>query len=351
MRLIRERHFLCFNLADDKYSLRGLGLLALVYFGALLVSAVLSPMVYAGVQAWHAAAPNAVTTYIHGKGFDDYFDRVRWLPVLIGLPWLMSVCGLWGKGNLGFRLSWSQIGDSVSWLTLGITFMAVVVLTQMAFIDVSLAAKYLDSGLEAVLIKALISALCVALLEQLIFRGLIFRLFYSAFRPWVAIWGAAAFFAYTHFKMPGAVWDQTGGAVHWYSGFYVLFWNLLAITRAFQFVPFINLLLLGVLHNLVFIRTRSLWPGVGLHAGFVFIIMSYQKLFNTLGARVMDYTAEGSVHWGFGWNLVTLVGTERIVDGFLPAILLAVYSWYYWKHSYPVPVLEDTVASTESQRN
>lgn len=301
----RQTPFICFGLGDDRFTWRGVYLLFALYFGGMLLAALLAPWVYYAVQFWNNAAPSDLSTYLARKGFPDYFDRLRYLPVVLGLPWLLRVTQLWSWRGLGFTLSMRSLREFFIWAVLGIVMLEVVIFVQMETIYVTDEARYGFGGAGNVLLKAAFSALTVALLEQLVFRGLVFRLFYSALRPIPAIVVAAAFFAYVHFKMPDSVWDASGGEVTPFSGFFVAWWSLLAITQDFQWVPFLNLLVLGVLHNVLFLRVRSLWTGVGLHAGFVFMILSYQKLFNTWQAPSPSF-----------------VGTERIVDGFLPAILM-----------------------------
>lgn len=305
--LLHQRHpaFICFGLAIDRYSWRGVYLLCALYFGGMLLAALLAPWVYYAVQFWNNTAPTDLSQYLARKGFPDYFDRLRYLPVVIGLPWLLKVTQLWSWSGLGFTFSRRSLREFFVWAVLGCVMLEIVIFVQMETIYVTDDARYMYGEAGKLLLKVLFSALMVAFLEQLVFRGLVFRLFYTAMRPMPAIVAGALFFAYVHFKMPDNVWNATGGEVSSFSGFYVAWWSLLAITREFQWVPFLNLLILGVLHNMLFLRVRSLWAGVGLHTGFVFMIMAYQKLFNT-------YQADSP----------SFVGTERIVDGFLPGLLM-----------------------------
>lgn len=311
----RDAQFLPPGLAANAYSRDGLKGLALIYLGAMAGSALISPWVYFGIQAWHEQAPSTLSHYLADKAYDDYFDRLRWLPVLIALPWIIRLCGLTREAGSEFHFGWSRGLQFLGWLCTGGSFLTIIIFTQMLFLDVSHAARYLFSGVDQVLRQAAISAVAVALLEQFVFRTLLFRLFYAAFPPWTAIWAAAVFFAYTHFKMPDAVWDATGGAVHWYSGWQVAGWTLVAAFSGFHLFHFVNLVCLGVLHNYLYLHTRSFWPGVGLHAGLVFLLIAYQKLFNTFLATSPSF-----------------LGTDRVVDGVLPA-LLALGCLFYLLHS------------------
>ncbi len=304
--MARDPQFLPPGQALTAYSSGGLKGLGLLYLGALAISAVVSPWVYFGIQFWHQHSPSEISLYLAEKSFDDYFDRLRWLAVLIALPRVFRWCGISRHVWLEFYMNWSKALQLLGWLGTGGCLLTCIIFIQMLFLNVTHSARYLFSGVEDVLRQAAVSAVAVALLEQFVFRTLLLRLFYAAFPPWTAICTAAAFFAYTHFKMPDAVWDATGGVVHWYSGWQVAGWTLLAVFSEFHLFHFVNLLMLGVLHNYLYLHTRSFWPGVGLHAGMVFLLIAYQKLFNTLLAASPSF-----------------LGTDRVVDGLLPTLLAA----------------------------
>ena len=52
----RDKRFVLFGLAHDQVSWRGVGLLALVFFGSLVVAAVLMPFAYWAVEWWSPQA-------------------------------------------------------------------------------------------------------------------------------------------------------------------------------------------------------------------------------------------------------------------------------------------------------
>ena len=88
-------------------------MLAVVFFGSLAVAAVLTPPLYWAVQWWDGRAPSETTKWLLGKGIDVYFDRLRWVPILAGLPWLMTACHLWSRQAMGLKF------DQRGWLGYG----------------------------------------------------------------------------------------------------------------------------------------------------------------------------------------------------------------------------------------
>lgn len=302
----RERTFLLFDVATGERSWRGLWILLGVYLGAIVFSAIVSPWVYWLVQVWANATPNELNTYLARKSFDDYFDRLRWVPVLLSLPWIMRVCGLLSWERLGVSLDKRSLFAWIRWFLLGCFVVGIAAWIQCVFtqVDAKSGLTWL-SGL-GIIFKALAGGLILGFLEETVFRGLIFRLFYTALTPLWAVILSSAFFAYTHFKMPGAVWDATDQVVSWKSGFFVGFWTLLGITQNFELLAFVNLWALGVLLCLIFMRFRSLLPCMGFHAGIVALLLSYKKLF---------VIHDDPLRW--------LLGSGKMIDGSVPLVLLS----------------------------
>ncbi len=284
MPLKRDPFFILFGLPTERRSWRGLGLLAFVYLGALVFAALLTPPVFWLVELWHKAAPSDTTAWLLRKGADVYFDRLRYVPVLLGLPWLLRACGLWSWRALGLRFDARGFKSLARWFGAGCCVVLAVALPQVFYTDVSfkpeIVGMYQDGALLALAgkilglaINALLAGLILGLLEELVFRGLIFRIFYTGAAPVLAIVLASAFFAYTHFKIPGAVWDKVPPGVSWDTGFFVAFWTLFGITHDFHPLQFLVLMALGSALTILTLRTRSLMPAIGLHAGLVFAMM------------------------------------------------------------------------------
>lgn len=301
MMIRSERNFMLFGLSETQRSWQGLRLLMGVYIGSLLFAAILAPWLYWLVQALHAVAPQTFE-YLAHKGFEDYFDRLRWLPVLIVLPWLFIRCRLYSAKDIG--LSWNRQTRGLlrRWFILGALLLLLIVGTQFYFTDTFFHKDLSWGTVIAIALKALAGALLVSLLEETVFRGLILRLFYTATGPFLGIILCSMFFAYAHYKMPDHVWQDAFPSaitseqvqiyaehygqtppedinrVHWWSGFFVAGWTLIGISQNFDLISFLTYFTLSMALCLLTLRTRTLWSAIGMHAGIVFVLLSYGKL-------------------------------------------------------------------------
>jgi len=269
----RDTRFVLFGLDERKISWRGVGLLAAVFLGSLLIAAIFTPPAYWLVQGWHDRTGSANAQWLLDKGPDVYFDRLRMLVIFLGLPWLMSKCHLWswkglglsfGKnGNRGFLLAW---------------FAGIVLIVGLAFWRQVSTATELNAGFSlSTLVEALLAGLILGFLEEIVFRGMILRMFYTATRqPWLALALMSAFYAYTHFKVPTSVWLHVAPGVHWDTGFFVAYWTTFGITENFDLAQFVVLWLLGMVLGLLTLKSGSLLPAIGLHAGIVSAMFFYR---------------------------------------------------------------------------
>jgi membrane protease YdiL (CAAX protease family) len=120
------------------------------------------------------------------------------------------------------------------------------------------------------------SACFIAILEEGLFRGCLLLSLYRSIGRQGAIWLSALIFAYSHFYVPRAM-DIPTSEVIWNSGFRMMYYHLMGIFWNFEAIPFVILLVMGiVLSQLVFLY-RSLMPAIGLHAGIVWALMLYRK--------------------------------------------------------------------------
>lgn len=318
----REDRWMLFGLSREAFSARGLWLLMAVYFGAMLVAAILAPWVFWGARAWVESSPGWWNGWLEGRldlsDFPRYFDRLRWLPVLICLPFLMRACGLWSFRKLGFR---GAPGNGfLGGLMLGLLTLIPLALLQ-ALAEGVLWQVPAISTLLGMAAGALAGACLLALLEETIFRGFILRLFYTALRPWWAIVLSALFFAWTHFKR--VPWSETQEITIW-CGFEVADLTLASAILTLEAIPFLNLFLAGIVLNLAFLRTGSLWLAIGLHAGWV--------AFRSVWWEVAKIPAEGAL-----WR-----GTTALTDGLLtaPLLILLAVGLIYWPCRRSSPQVE-----------
>ena len=275
----RDKRFVLFGLANDQVSWRGVELLALVFFGSLVVAAVLMPFVYWAVEWWNPQAAHSLLT----KGSNNLFDLIRWLPIVIAFPWLMMTCGLWSLRALGLGQPRHFLGHWAAWFGVGTLLVGVLAAGQLAANAVVFAPRESLSAIVALkwITAALPIAVCVSFIEEIVFRGVILRMFYTAARlPWLALILSALFFAYVHFKA-GALAKL--GNLDWESGWLAAYWTLIGIIH-FDPERFFGLCLLGMVLGALTLRTGSLWPAIGLHGGLVCGILMYNRLAHSVGS-------------------------------------------------------------------
>jgi membrane protease YdiL (CAAX protease family) len=302
----RDPRFVLFGLAGNQTSWRGLSLLALVFLGSLVLGAALLPFAYRALETWDARYNSQAAHLLLSRGANNFFDLLRWVPILVGLPWVMRACQLWSLSALGLGRSGFVHRRWVPGFAAGVVLVAVLAAGQLSFGATAISPRESLSFLHILKWISISLALggAVAIIEEAVFRGFILRAFYSVTRyPWLALALSAAFFAYTHFKIPTGEWTKVG-QVQWQTGWLDAYWMLVGIAVEFDFGRFLALWLLGLLLGALTLRARALWPAVGLHGGLVFGMLMYHDLARSL--------APPSSFWG----------TTALIDGWAtPATL------------------------------
>lgn len=265
---------------------RGLGVLIGFFVVTLLVAAALAPPVYWWLHGWAAAESGGAAAgdgsggfarYLAEKGFPRYFDRIRWLVILAGVPWLCRATGLTGRRELGLvggREAWRVLA---LWLAAGLAMVAGITAGQLASGSAGLRAPGAAGVAEALLV-GLLSAALVAFFEELVFRGIVFRLAHRALPAWGSVPVAALVFALVHFlRVPSSAWPA-GGPVPWWSGFAVAWRSLTALPQTLDGAVFGGLVLAGAILCLLFLRHGTLLAPIGLHAGWVWAAQIHRRL-------------------------------------------------------------------------
>ena len=283
-----------------------------LYFGSMVISGLLSPWVYWGVLKLSEQSSLEVIAYLAQKEFPDYFDRFRWLGVLLGLPWLIraslnnedSLSHFWQRiGFFAFRQNQETMIRS---FLIGSFFIIFIVFIQITTGQFNLRESlYLNAW--SLLLHSLLGGILISVLEEWLFRGVLFRVFLKSFSPGIAIILGSLFFAYVHFKMPDVFWESISKDVKWHTGLQVAWGTLTGLSHTFSWVEFINLTLLGIILSLWTQQSQRIWAAVGFHAGAVFIML--------LAHRSLEIK-------GTGW--VWFCGSSSIKDGILCTLILTI---------------------------
>ncbi len=306
------------GLEPDKKSYKGVMLFLLVYLGATLFAALLTSPSYWFVQWLHSVHPSGLTEYLLGKRLDIYFNRLRYLPILIGIPYMMNKLGLFSVSNLGLKFERESLKIFCKYFLFGVLLAGFVFAFQFIFCDVSYSHKSAGKVLS-VLFSAALSAVVVGILEEVVFRSLIFRSLYTAFTPVAALLFTSLFFAYKHFKVPSRVFKSLNGDTGFDVGFLVAYYDSVGIFETFSAIIFISLTVFGAMLTLVYMRTKNLWASVAAHSGIVFMMLSYKKLF-----RIAHDD-----------NLIWIFGTNRMTDGIISIFIMLGFVVMFLSFSTP----------------
>ncbi len=310
----RDGFHVLFNKDEYQYSFRGLKILMVAFLALHLLAAVLAPAAYKSFVWWNIHFPNVLNAHLASIPFPVYFDRIRLVLLVFSIPWLCIQCRLLSFRKLGYAGDFPWYSFFLRFYMIGLIWAVFVlgVLISVGALEVESSLTFW--GLFGGLITAFLAALWIASLGELVFRSLLFRMFYTAFTPVISVVLSSMFFAYLHFKEPLGLWnyDTPPADVTWLDGFSVGFGVITGIVGHFDFVLFLNLTFVGYILTLVFLKTRSLWAAVGLHAGWVTPILLFLKI------AVRD-GVEPSLWWG----------SFRLVDGLFTTTCLLFFAFYY----------------------
>ena len=245
----------------------------LIYLAASLVlGALLAPLLF---KVCHPLAERGIFSSITGQGFHRYFNRSVQIAAILLLWPLARSMRVHSLGELGLQWDtrWPQR------LCLG--FFAATVLMALMALAVSVFGGVMVRPAEQRLFgeipKVILTAFCVGFIEECVFRGAFLGLLQRSMSPRGALLASSVFFAVLHFIQPLKS-EVASESVTWTSGFALIptifsQWKNPAMIGA----SFTTLLAVGWVLGWAMQRTRSLWLGIGLHAGWVFCVQGFGK--------------------------------------------------------------------------
>lgn len=296
----------------DTRPVRALALYLLAVFAG---GALLAPWLYHGVQALAPSVPALEAAA--RMPFARYVNRGLLVVALLGLPLFVRGAGVRRWSDVGIPpgfIRWRRFGGAFA---LGFFSLAMVCAITLAA-GGRLVKPRTPGELAGQLLGVLLTALVVAVMEELLFRGAMFGTLRRAMRWPAALAASSAVYAITHFMHRG----QTPPTVDWLSGLRVLPTMLAGMTDARTLLPaFLSLALAGVILGLAYQWTGDLSASIGIHAGWIF----WLKFYGFATRRAPDADA-----WFWG--------TGKLVDGWLAFVALVVVLaavLYLWKRSMP----------------
>lgn len=273
-----------------------------IYFAFVFVGgALLAPWIY---QLAQAVAPwSSWLEKLAHNPFHRFVNRSFLLLAVLGLWPLLRSLQIRGWREVGFcppKTEWQKLATG---LTLGFCSLALVALIAIAAGIRSPDAGHSLGDVFKFVSQAGAAAIVVAVLEELLFRGVLFGALRKVHGWIAALVLSSGFYSLVHFFSRKPLEPKT---VNWLSGFSTLGQMLNGFADFGQLVPgFFTLFLVGAILALAYQRTGSLYFSIGLHAGWIFWLKSY------------GFLTKASVK-GESW----FWGTSKLINGWLAFFIL-----------------------------
>ena len=283
----------------DGRPVRALALYLLAVFAG---GALLAPWLYQAVQALAPSLP--ALEAVARMPFARYVNRGLLVVALLGLPLFLRGAGVRRWSDVGVPPGFIRWKRFLPAFALGFVSLAAVCAIALAA-GGRLPRPRTPGELAGQFLGVLATALVVAVMEELLFRGAMFGTLRRAMRWPAALAISSGVYAITHFMAR----PQNPPSVDWLSGLRVLPTMLAGIAEPRTLVPaFLSLALAGVILGLAYQWTGDLSASIGIHAGWIV----WLKYYGFATRRAPDADAW---FWGSG----------RLVDGWLAfAALVAV---------------------------
>jgi CAAX protease family protein len=279
-----------------------------LFFGLML--AALASIAVFSYPAWLLLHPHFDFPF-HRIG-----ERVGMLALVIGFILVARRVGLADKQSVGYGLRRPLfIREMLLGLLLGVvTMLAVVgVMTLLGLLDWTEAAEVTSGKLTRIIFNRLLSGLAVGFIEETMLRGVMFAAIQresgtrSAIVLTSLIYAAVHFFVSYHIAAdqvtPWSGFTLLAGLLH-------LFSDPLAIADAF-----LCLFAVGFVLAMIRARTGNIAAGVGLHAGWVWVMLSAHELTKPVRGQPLSFLLsqfDGFVGWlVLAWTIALGVGLNR----------------------------------------
>jgi membrane protease YdiL (CAAX protease family) len=271
--------------------------LVIVFIGGAL----LAPWLYWAVQA--LAEPIPALEKLTRMKFARYLNRALLITALAGLPFFIHAAGVRSWRDVGVPpglIRWRRFAAGF-----GLGFASLAAVCTIAVLAGGRLLKARTPGeLAGQVLGVLATALIVAVIEELLFRGAIFGSLRRGMRWPAALAISSGIYAVTHFMERAS----SPARVDWLSGIRVLPTTLAGMTEVRSLVPAVlSLALAGVILALAYQWTGDLSASIGIHAGWIFWLKFYG--FATRRAPEAD-------PWFWG--------TGKVVDGWMAFVALVI---------------------------
>jgi uncharacterized protein len=275
---------------------------AFVLFFGLMIAALVSIAVFT-YPAWLLLHPHFDFPF-HRIG-----ERIGMLALVIGFILVARRVGLSDKRSVGYDLRRPLfIREMLIGLGLGVVGMMAIVgiMTALGLLDWTEASAVTGGKLAKIILNRLASGLAVGFIEETMLRGVMFAAIQRESGARTAILLTSIIYAAVHFLAsyhiaPDQVTSSSGldllaGLLHWFS-------TPLAIADAF-----ICLFAVGMVLAMIRAKTGNIAAGVGLHAGWVWVMLAAHELTKPVRGQPLSFLLsqfDGFVGWlVFGWTVL-----------------------------------------------
>lgn len=249
-----------------------------VFIGALLLGAIVAYPVYSGL------------TLFNETPFHKVISRTTLLSGLVCSLLYLRFNGLMSGQGLG----WCRGGQSKKQLFARGFLGGVLILLVLDGCLILLGIYELDPRVDRtamhlvwVIIKALLTGVLVGLVEEVIFRGALFGGLKKQSNVTVAMLVTSLVYAAVHFLKFRAVPAEVD--IGWFTGVEQIPVALFRFSNPVTIDSFITLFILGFLFALIRVRSKSIIPCIGLHAGMVATLKIFNYLTNYAGGTQYEF--------------------------------------------------------------
>ena len=273
----------------------------------LLIAASLAAMGALTYPAWLLLHPHFDFPF-HRIG-----ERIGMLAFLVGFLFVAGRLRLADRASLGYGAPRGTfLRELLVGLALGVITMAAVAASMAALglLDFGRAAGYGGGALTALVAKRLASGLAVALIEETALRGAMFAGIQRESGTTAAIVLTSIVYAFTHFL---GSYHIPAAQVSAWSGVALLHGTLQSFDHPLGIADaFLSLTAVGVVLALVRSITGNIAAGMGLHAGWVWVMLVTHQLSQPNRASPLGFLLgrhDGFTGWlVLGWTVVLGVG-------------------------------------------
>ena len=275
---------------------------AFVLFFGLMLAALASIAVFT-YPAWLLLHPHFDFPF-HRIG-----ERIGMLALVIGFTLVARRVGLADKRSVGYALPRPLfIREMLIGLGFGVVGLLAIVgiMTALGLLDWTEASTVTGGRLTKIILNRLASGLAVGFIEETMLRGVMFAAIQRESGARTAILLTSVIYAAVHFLSsyhiapdqvtPSSGLDLLAGTLHWFS-------TPLAMADAFT-----CLFAVGMVLAMIRARTGNIAACVGLHAGWVWVILSAHELTKPVRGQPLSFLLsqfDGFVGWlVFVWTVL-----------------------------------------------